>query len=140
MLFLVKNDPGEKESEMACCHYTTATFFAAKVRGEVFAHFHAVAVKRHRVCGIYCFVCRDEFFVNNPPDVKENDEYALDFALRLSRLFSVSVTSGFRRTAHALFPERLSKHCRGLRLTFFPKFAQNSMLFLCRTRREIASS
>jgi hypothetical protein len=26
-------------------------------------------------------VCQDEFFVNNPLDVKENDEHALDFAL-----------------------------------------------------------
>jgi hypothetical protein len=33
--------------------------------------------------------------VNNPLDVKENDEYALDFALYLSYLFSVSVTLGF---------------------------------------------
>jgi hypothetical protein len=25
--------------------------------------------------------CQDEFFVNNPLDVKENDDHALDFAL-----------------------------------------------------------
>jgi hypothetical protein len=30
--------------------------------------------------------CQDEFFVNIPNDVKENDEHALDFALHLSRL------------------------------------------------------
>jgi hypothetical protein len=31
--------------------------------------------------------CQDEFFVNNPLDVKENDEHAVDFALQLSHLF-----------------------------------------------------
>jgi hypothetical protein len=39
------------------------------------------------VCGIDCLACQDEFLLNNPLDVKENDEHALDFALHLSRLF-----------------------------------------------------
>jgi hypothetical protein len=30
--------------------------------------------------------------VNNPLDIKENDKHTLDFALHLSRLFSVSVS------------------------------------------------
>jgi hypothetical protein len=34
-------------------------------------------------------VCQGEFFVNNPVDVKENDEHAFDFALRLSRHFGL---------------------------------------------------
>jgi hypothetical protein len=29
---------------------------------------------------------KDELFVNNPLDVKKNDEHALDFALHLSAL------------------------------------------------------
>jgi hypothetical protein len=29
------------------CHEAAASFFLAKVRGEVFAHFHAVAIKGH---------------------------------------------------------------------------------------------
>jgi hypothetical protein len=33
--------------------------------------------------------CQEEFFVNNPFDVKENDEHATDFALHLSRLFGL---------------------------------------------------
>jgi hypothetical protein len=39
--------------------------------------------------------CQDEVFVNNPLDVKENDEHALDFAFRLSHLFSVSASLDF---------------------------------------------
>jgi hypothetical protein len=36
-------------------------------------------------CGIDCLAHQDEFFVNNPLDVKENDEHSPDFALRLSQ-------------------------------------------------------
>jgi hypothetical protein len=39
------------------------------------------------VCGIETLVCHDEGFVNNPLDIEESDEHALDFALYLSRLF-----------------------------------------------------
>jgi hypothetical protein len=35
--------------------------------------------------------CQEELFVNNPFDVKENYEYAFDFALHLSRLFRLGV-------------------------------------------------
>jgi hypothetical protein len=65
----------------------TASCFVAKVRGEVFAHFHTVAVKVTVVRGIDCLVCDDEFYVNNPLNVKENDEYALDFAIHTSGPF-----------------------------------------------------
>jgi hypothetical protein len=39
------------------------------------------------VCGIGCLACQSEYFVNNPLGAKENNEHALDFALRLSRRF-----------------------------------------------------
>jgi hypothetical protein len=39
------------------------------------------------VCGIDCLACEDKFLVNNPFDVKENYEHALDFVLHLSRIF-----------------------------------------------------
>jgi hypothetical protein len=42
--------------------------------------------------------------VKNPPDLKENDEHALDFALHLSSPFSVSVCLDFPCAAHAFFP------------------------------------
>jgi hypothetical protein len=47
------------------------------------------------VCGIDCLACQDEFFfmANNPLNVKENVELALDFALYITCLafFDVSV-------------------------------------------------
>jgi hypothetical protein len=43
-----KKFTGEKRKcETVRCHFATASSFAAKVRDEVFAHFHAVAVKYH---------------------------------------------------------------------------------------------
>jgi hypothetical protein len=47
------------------------------------------------VCGIDCLACQDEFFVDNPPYVKGKYEHALDFALQLCRLFSVSESLDF---------------------------------------------
>jgi hypothetical protein len=70
--------------------------------------------------------CQDEFFANHPLDVKENDEHALDFALHLSRLFSVfperNMPFKHTCTAHAFFPEHLSDNCDNL--------GSNLMLFL----------
>jgi hypothetical protein len=81
MLFLVKKLSGEKKKceAVRCC-------FVAKVQFEVFSHFHTVAVEHHSsLCN--GLACQDEFFVNIPHDVKENDEHALNFVLHLSRLF-----------------------------------------------------
>jgi hypothetical protein len=61
---------------MVRCHDATTSSFVAKVQGEVFAYFHAVTVKRNVVCGIDCLACQDEFFMNNPLDIKENAEYS----------------------------------------------------------------
>jgi hypothetical protein len=69
------------------CRDATASSFVAKIPSEVFAHFHAVAVKVTVVCGIDCLACQDEFYMNDPLDVEENFDHDLDFALRLSRLF-----------------------------------------------------
>jgi hypothetical protein len=48
--------------------------------------------------------------VNKPLDVKDNDEIVNDFALHLSRLFSVSASLDFPCTAHTFFPELLPNH------------------------------
>jgi hypothetical protein len=58
---------------MARCRDSTASSFVAKVRDEVFSHFHAVAVKVTVVCRINCFGSQVEFFVNNP--------FVVDFGL-----------------------------------------------------------
>jgi hypothetical protein len=41
----------------------TASYFVAKVSGEVFAHFHSVALNVAVVCDIDCLICQYEFFV-----------------------------------------------------------------------------
>jgi hypothetical protein len=71
--------------------------------------------------------CQDEFFENNPLDVKENDDHALDFTFHLYHLFSLcefglSVYGScflppFPCMVHAFLPEHLSNHCQGLRRT-----------------------
>jgi hypothetical protein len=53
--------------------------------------------------------CQEEFFVNNPFDVKENDEYAAGFAL-VSHFYLVSVSLNFLCTAQAFFPECFSNN------------------------------
>jgi hypothetical protein len=69
------------------CVDTTASSFVTKVQVEVFEHFRVVAIKVAVVCGIECLSCLEIFFMKNPPDAKENDEHALDFACHLSCLF-----------------------------------------------------
>jgi hypothetical protein len=103
--------------ETVRCRDATASSFVAEVLAEVFAHLHAVAVEVPVMCGMDCLVCQYEFFMNDPLDVKENDELVFDFALPLSRRFSVSVSFDFPCTAHTLFPERLCNRCQGLRHT-----------------------
>jgi hypothetical protein len=58
-----------------------------------------------------------ELFVNNPLDVKENYELALDFACHSSRFFCLDEFL-LSCMAQAIFPKSLSDHCRGLRRTF----------------------
>jgi hypothetical protein len=62
------------------------------------------------------------FFLNNPSDVKEHDEYALDFALDLSRLFRTALNRVCHSNTHVRLMhfslERLSNICQGLRRTF----------------------
>jgi hypothetical protein len=60
--------------------------------------------------GIDRLACQDEFFVNDPLDVKKDYEYALDFFSSAVSPFSVSVSFDFLCTAHAFFPEFLSNH------------------------------
>jgi hypothetical protein len=64
--------------------------------------------------------CQTKFFVNNPLDVKENYEHALDFFSSPVSPFSVylepSMPFELLCTAHAFFPKHLSS--QGLRPNF----------------------
>jgi hypothetical protein len=90
------------------------------------------------VCGTDCLACQDEFFVNNPLDVKENDGHALDFALHLFRLFR-SASLDFLCTANAFLSERLPNHCQGL-LALYPRIAHNRMHTGCSSVASMAKS
>jgi hypothetical protein len=101
----------------------TANSFVAQVWGEVFAHFHAVGVKKVKViCGTDCLVCKDELFVSNPLEVRENNKHVLYFVIDVSRLFRSRLFWTFhtkrRYTPHDLSLERLFIHCQGLCCTF----------------------
>jgi hypothetical protein len=98
-----------------CCYDATASSFVPTVWDEVFSHFHTVAIKVTVEFGIDRMACQKEFFVNNTFDVKENYEHALDFALRLSHVFFVSVCLD---VPLAFFPECLYYYCQGHCHTF----------------------
>jgi hypothetical protein len=81
------------------------------------------------VCGIDCLAYQDEFFVNNSLNVKENDEYAPDFDLRPSSLFSVSESLDSPRMARAFFLQRLNNNYQSLCRTF-PEICSKCDAFL----------
>jgi hypothetical protein len=93
---------------MVRCRVATASSFVAKVLAEVFAHFYAVAVKRHSSMGNCLFGLLGRI----------NYERCSQVCSSHLSPFSVSVSLGFHCTSHAFFPERLSNHCQGLRRTF----------------------
>jgi hypothetical protein len=71
------------------------------------------------VCGIDCLACQGKFFMDNPLDVKENEEHVLDFALHLSHLFCGLVEFGLSMYVSCFFfSECLSNHCEGPCHTF----------------------
>jgi hypothetical protein len=78
-----KKFPSEKKCEKCARRDATANSFVAKVRLEVFAHFQAVAVKRHCSIQNWLFCLPGRILCKHTA----NDEIALDFALHLSRLF-----------------------------------------------------
>ena len=59
-------------------HGKAATFVLAKVWGDVFPRFNAVATKRRSIARNSHFACWDKFFVHSPLDVKESYDHALD--------------------------------------------------------------
>jgi hypothetical protein len=110
-VILVNNSLVKKGSVRWCF-----VVFVANFRGEVFAKFHTVAVKFTLVLGIYCLVCRYEFFVRKIMSM-------LLTLLVTVPPFSVSVLG---HSVHgACLLERLSNHCQSLFCTF-PTFSRNS--------------
>jgi hypothetical protein len=129
----------KRKCETVLCLNAIVSSYVAKVRDEVFTHFHAVAIKRHSSMR-NCLLCQDKFVVRNPLHVKEND-YALDFALHLYRLFR----SALNRSCHSNSRVRLMLSSPNscliiarVSIALFPRFDACSLL-LCRIHRKISS-
>jgi hypothetical protein len=134
----------KRKCETVRCRDATASSFIPKVRGKVFAHFHAVDAKCNRSMQNWRFGRQDEFFVNNPLDVKENDEHALDFVLHLSHRFRSVLNwawySDTRMASCAFFPGRLPNHWPGSPSLFFWDLHRIWwMLLLCQIHFRITS-
>jgi hypothetical protein len=130
--------PGERGNVIQCAVLMLQpASFDAKVRGEVFEHFHAVTANVTVVYGIECLAWQDEFFVNNPLDIKENDEHAIDVAFPPSRLFWSRRVWTFRVWLMLSSPSACLITV-GISAALLPRFAQNLMIASCRIHREIA--
>jgi hypothetical protein len=97
--FCVTKFSGEKGRVRWYVVVTTTSSFVAKVWGEVFAHFHAVAVEYGLTVA-----WQDEFLMNSPLDTIENDEHVFDFALHRSPLsVSVSLDQSIQASVHGSY-------------------------------------
>jgi hypothetical protein len=80
--------PGEKESVRWCVVMKQQSAPLSPKFMVKSLHIFTQSPQKITVeCRINCLACQDEFFVNIPLDVKENEQHALEFALQLSRLF-----------------------------------------------------
>jgi hypothetical protein len=96
MLFFGQKFPGEKGSVRWCVVMMQQPVLLSPNFGAKSLHiFMQSPYNVTFVRGIDCLAYQDKFFVNNPLDVKENDEHDFEFALHLSCLFSVLVSLGF---------------------------------------------
>jgi hypothetical protein len=82
--------------------------------------------------------CQDEFFVNNPLDVKENYENSLPFALLFTCLaFSGLGEFGLSMYGSCFLPLALILSLSVSPSLFFWRIEQTLVLFLCQIHREI---
>jgi hypothetical protein len=100
------------------CHDATVSSFAAKVLGEVFACFHAVAV-RHSSMWSWLFGLPGRIVCGQSPWYQSKWWACSWLCSSPVSSFSVSASLDFPYAAHAFFPECLFNHCQGL-LHFFP--------------------
>jgi hypothetical protein len=86
---------------------------------------------------IDCLACKDEDFVNNPLDVEENDEYALDFSLH----FPVCPEPACHSNTHVRLMFSSPNACLIIARPFVALFPEICTKFdtRCRIHREIAS-
>jgi hypothetical protein len=140
ILFWIKKLSVEKGSVSRCfVMMQQSVFLSPKLGAKSWPIFMQSPQNVTVVCGIDCLDCQNELFVHNPLDVKENDEHALDFDLRPSLPFSHSVSLALRVWLMLPSPNACLIIAR-VSVQLFPRFAQNLMILLCGTHREIAPS
>jgi hypothetical protein len=72
--------PGEKGSlRQSVVMMQQPVLLSPKFRAKSSHNFMQSPQNVTVVCRLDCLACREEFFMNNPHDIKENDEQALDF-------------------------------------------------------------
>jgi hypothetical protein len=108
----------EEERETVRCRDAVDSNFVHKVRSEIFAHFHAVAVERHSSMQNRMFGLPGRILCEQPPWCQRKLWACSWLCFNRYRLLD------FPSTVHALFPDRLPNHCQGLR-RIFPRFAQH---------------
>jgi hypothetical protein len=138
-----KRFPVEKGSVMRTASCCKSQFFCLSFRGETFARFHTVTIKCHSSMGNRLFDLSGRILLNNPLHVNENDEYALNFALHLSRIFLRSALNQIcLSNTRVWLMLSSSNDCliiTRVSIVLFPRFAQNLKHTRCRIHREIAS-
>jgi hypothetical protein len=100
------------------CFGATCSSFVAKVKGEVFSHFHAVCVKRHSSMRNCLFGLPGRILREQSPWCQMKCWACSWLCSSPASHFPVSVSLDFPCTAHAVFLDRVSNHCHGLRRTF----------------------
>jgi hypothetical protein len=125
--------------ETVRCREATATSFFGQNSGAKSSHIFKqspLSVTAEYI--IDCFTCQEEFIMNNPIDVKVDDEHALDFALYL---FSICPEPSMPYKHRARLMLSSPNACLlNTRVSFavFSRFAQHLMLFIFQAHRQIA--
>jgi hypothetical protein len=98
--------------------YATTNFFIAKVRAEVFVHFHAVAVKRHSSKRNWLSGHSGRIYCEQFPWCRRKWWTCPWLSSSSVSPFSFSVSLDFPCKVHAFFPERLCNLFQGLSRAF----------------------
>jgi hypothetical protein len=98
-----------------------------RFRGEVFAYFHTVAVKRHSSMRNWLFGLPGRILCEQSSRCQRKWWACSWLCSSPVSPFSVSVGLDFPCTDHASFSEPSSNHCQNIRRTF-PRSAQNLMV------------
>jgi hypothetical protein len=128
----------QRKCETLRCRDATASFFVAKVWGEIFAHFHAVAVKFHSSMQNWRFGLPEAILCEQSPRCKRKLWACSWLSSSPVSPFSVSMSLDFR-VRLLLSSSNACLIISKISVPLFLTFAQNLTLFLCLIHREISS-